>query len=389
MGSNVMLYLDDIQHTSPELLQKFISLCDAQRKIEGVWRGRTRTYDLRGKKLCVVMAGNPYTESGSQFQIPDMLANRADVYNLGEVLSGRDDVFALSYIENALTSNPTLAPLATRDLADVYKLVRMAQGEPIATSELGHGYSAIELEEVLTVLRHLFRVQAVLLRVNQEYIRSAAQSDKFRTEPPFKLQGSYRNMNKIAEKVVAAMTEKEVEALLDDHYQGEAQTLTTAAEQNLLKLAEMRGRLSPPQQGRWLQIKDEFVRQRRMGSAADDPATRLAGSLGGELGGIRDALLTAAKTGNASEAVLGERLEKLATQLAAQAHRPMKVDVQYEPTLVKDVLEQQLRLVERTLLPLAQAGLEERNDKQDQEALAEQIAQISQLLRQLDAKLRP
>jgi len=49
MASNVMLYLDDIQHTSPELLQKFISLCDAQRKIEGVWRGRARTYDLRGK----------------------------------------------------------------------------------------------------------------------------------------------------------------------------------------------------------------------------------------------------------------------------------------------------------------------------------------------------
>ena len=86
MGNNVMLYLDDIQHTSPELLQKFISLCDAQRKIEGVWQGRTRTYDLRGKKFCVVMAGNPYTESGEQFQIPDMLANRADIYNLGDIL---------------------------------------------------------------------------------------------------------------------------------------------------------------------------------------------------------------------------------------------------------------------------------------------------------------
>ena len=36
MGDNVMLYLDDIQHTHPELLQKFISLCDAQRRIEGI-----------------------------------------------------------------------------------------------------------------------------------------------------------------------------------------------------------------------------------------------------------------------------------------------------------------------------------------------------------------
>ena len=47
MGDNVMIYLDDIQHCNPELLQKFISLCDAQRKIEGVYKGQTRTYDLR------------------------------------------------------------------------------------------------------------------------------------------------------------------------------------------------------------------------------------------------------------------------------------------------------------------------------------------------------
>jgi len=113
MGNNVMLYLDDIQHTNPEFLQKFISLCDGTRRIEGVWRGRTKTYDMRGKKFAVVMAGNPYTESGEVFKIPDMLANRADVYNLGDILSGQGDNFALSYIENALTSNSVLAPRRT------------------------------------------------------------------------------------------------------------------------------------------------------------------------------------------------------------------------------------------------------------------------------------
>ena len=115
MGNNVMLYLDDIQHTSSELLQKFISLCDGQRRVEGVWKGQSRTYDLRGKKFCIVMAGNPYTETGTRFQIPDMLANRADTYNLGDILGGNEDVFASSYLENALTSNAVLAPLATRD----------------------------------------------------------------------------------------------------------------------------------------------------------------------------------------------------------------------------------------------------------------------------------
>ncbi len=293
MGTNVMLYLDDIQHTSPELLQKFISLCDAQRKIEGVWRGRARTYDLRGKKLCVVMAGNPYTESGEQFRIPDMLANRADVYNLGDVLTGKTEAFAMSFLENALTSNPTLAPLATRDLGDIYKILRMARGEPVPTTELAHGYSSGELGEILAVIRHLFAAQETLLRVNQEYIRSAAQADAFRTEPPFKLQGSYRNMNKIAEKVVAAMTPDELQAVVDDHYQGESQTLTTAAEQNLLKLAELRGRLTPTQAARWADIKAEYVRQRRMGGGADDPVTRLVGTLSGlgaELGAIHGAL---------------------------------------------------------------------------------------------------
>src|SRR5690606_16247943 len=69
-GNNTLLYLDDIQHVSPELLQKFIPLCDASRTLNG--------HDLRGKRFAVCMAGNPYTESGSRFRIPDMLANRAD-----------------------------------------------------------------------------------------------------------------------------------------------------------------------------------------------------------------------------------------------------------------------------------------------------------------------
>ena len=75
--------------------------------------------DLRGKRFCICMAGNPYTESGAVFKIPDMLANRADIYNLGDVLSGHEKLFSLSYIENCLTSNPVLLPLSSREPADV------------------------------------------------------------------------------------------------------------------------------------------------------------------------------------------------------------------------------------------------------------------------------
>lgn len=293
MGNNVMLYLDDIQHTNPELLQKFISLCDAQRRIEGVWNGRTRTYDLRGKKFCVVMAGNPYTESGARFQIPDMLANRADTYNLGDILDGKEEAFALSYLENALTSNAVLAPLAAREPADVHKLLGMARGDEVPASELTHGYGAAEIEEIVALFTRLFQVQRTLLRVNQEYIASASQDDRYRTEPPFKLQGSYRNMNKLTEKVAAAMNEAELERLVDDHYTSEAQTLTRGAEQNLLKLAEMRGRQSDAQKARWGELKDAFVRVQRMGGKDEDPVARVTGSLSlldDQLKGIREAL---------------------------------------------------------------------------------------------------
>ena len=283
MGNNVMLYLDDIQHTHPELLQKFISLCDGQRRIEGVWNGETRTYDLRGKRFCVIMAGNPYTESGDKFQIPDMLANRADTYNLGDILEGKGEQFALSYVENALTSNPTLGPIATRSLDDVHRFVKMAQGsgDEVASSAFEHDWSAVESQEAVSVLQKLLQVQAVLSRVNAEYIRSASMEDDYRTEPPFKLQGSYRNMNKLAEKVVSAMNDEELERLLDDHYRGESQTLTTGAEQNLLKLAEMRGRLSAEQKARWDEIKREYKRLKTMGGGEDDPVTRVTGTLSG------------------------------------------------------------------------------------------------------------
>ncbi|MCH9651057.1 MAG: DNA repair ATPase [Deltaproteobacteria bacterium] len=323
MGNNVLLYLDDIQHTHPELLQKFISLCDAQRKVEGVWQGQTKAYDLRGKRFAVCMAGNPYTESGDKFQVPDMLANRADVYNLGDILEGKEETFALSYLENALTSNPVTAPLGTRDPQDTYLLVRMAQGEQIQADQLSHGYSAAEVGEILAVLRKFLAVQQVLLEVNRQYILSAAQDPAFRTEPPFQLQGSYRNMNKLAEKIVPVMNDDELEVLLDNHYLGEAQTLTTGAEHNLLKLAELRGRLTPEEQARWAEIKRGFARVLSMGGAEDDPSTRVVGQLGlmsdrlGEIGSqLKEVAESTRETARSEESDAEDRgTEELAATL--------------------------------------------------------------------------
>ncbi len=297
-GSNTLLYLDDIQHTSPELLQKFIPLCDATRRVEGVWQGGPRTYDLRGKRFAVCMAGNPYTESGEVFRVPDMLANRADVWNLGDVLTGKEDVFALSFVENALTANPVLAPLAGRDRADLDLLIRVASDDPTARPDrLLHPYAQTELDRVLAVLRHLLTARRTVLAVNAAYIASAARSDHARTEPPFLLQGSYRNMNKIAQRIQPVMNDAELSAVIEDHYTAEAQTLTSGAEANLLKLAELRGTLTPELAARWAEVKAAHVRTLTLGGPDDDALTRAVSALallGDRIAAVESAITRAA-----------------------------------------------------------------------------------------------
>ncbi len=94
---------------------------------------------------------------------------------------------------------------------------------------------------MLSVLRKMRRAQQVVLRVNRAYIASAAQADSSRTEPPFKLQGSYRNMN---------------------------------------KLAERRGRLTGEQERRWAEVTAAYLREQALGGAADDPMSRAVGAVG-------------------------------------------------------------------------------------------------------------
>ncbi|MFE6499578.1 DNA repair ATPase [Kitasatospora sp. NPDC057738] len=265
-GDNVLLYLDDVQHTSPEFLQRFIPLCDAQRRIDGVWDGEAREWDLRGKRFAVVMAANPYTESGRLFRLPDMLANRADVWNLGDAVAGREDLFALSFVENALPAGPHLAPLATAERADLDTLLARAGGVP--GGPLAGAWPAAEVERMTAVLAGLLHLRSTVLAVNRAYLASAAQDDRTRTEPPFLLQGSYRNMAKLAQRLDPALTRPELDALLTDHYRAEAQPLGAEAEAQLLKLAELRGTLTPEQAARWAELKRSWQER---GRAAERP----------------------------------------------------------------------------------------------------------------------
>ncbi|NDV78232.1 DNA repair ATPase [Dysgonomonas sp. 511] len=258
MADNVMLYLDDIQHCSSEFLQKFISLADGQRKMDGIFEGESKTYDLRGKRFCVIMAGNPYTESGEKFQIPDMLANRADVYNLGDVIGGSDSLFKLSLIENAIVENPYLQKISSKSFADFYNLMEYVENKSELMPDLEGNHTQQDIDDFVAVVKNGLAVRDVVLKVNQTYIASAAMQDAYRTEPVFKLQGSYRDMNKLVSQIVPLMNHKEIDELILTHYENEAQTLTSDSEANILKLKELAGLLSAEEKERWIQIKDIF-----------------------------------------------------------------------------------------------------------------------------------
>lgn len=260
MADNVMLYIDDIQHCNPEFLQKFISLADGQRKMDGIFEGNSKTYDLRGHRFCIVMAGNPYTESGEKFKIPDMLANRADVYNLGDVIGNTAHLFHLSLIENAIQENPYLQKIANKNLDDFYRLIEYTELHNDELPDIIGNYTKQDLDEGIAVLKNVIKVRDIVIKVNQHYIASAAMKDAYRLEPPFKLQGSYRNMNRLVNRIVPLMNDEELMTLVISHYESESQTLTSDAEANLLKLKEIAGVLTANEKERWEDIKSLFVK---------------------------------------------------------------------------------------------------------------------------------
>ncbi len=381
MGDNVMLYLDDIQHCNPELLQKFIPLCDATRRIEGVYDSEPKQYDLRGRKVCVVMAGNPYTESGERFQIPDMLSNRADVYNLGEIIGESREVFELSYIENCLTSNPILQPLTRASTADQHAIFKAARRGTVENLQLESNISADQLADTMSVLGKLMTVRDVILKVNRAYIRSAAQVDAYRTEPPFKLQGSYRNMNRIAERVVPVMNDEELMQLVIANYEQDAQTLTRDGESNLLKFKELIGTLTEQEQRRWEEIKYAYVESVRMqGVEGNDSAAQVLRSLTGLRDGLESirrtlAQAVAASSGDANREVLTQGITELAQRLeilgesvtgaiesssAKQEQKGLpdqKVIVQHSvPRVITDLVRSQFQLLYDGLRPALESS---------------------------------
>ncbi|MDE9484337.1 hypothetical protein, partial [Xenorhabdus bovienii] len=87
------------------------------------------------------------------------------------------------------------------------------------------------------------------------------------------------NMNKLSEKVSSVMNAAEIRRIIDNHYLGETQLLTSGAEENLLKLAEIRSTMTPEEAQRWQQIKHNFMRNKALGGDNADVGDRVVAQL--------------------------------------------------------------------------------------------------------------
>jgi hypothetical protein len=146
-------------------------------------------------------------------------------------------------------------------------------GDTQLMPDLEGSYSRQEIDDFIAVVKSCLAVRDVVLKVNQQYIASAAMQDAYRTEPAFKLQGSYRDMNKMLSQIVPLMNRKEVSDLILTHYENEAQTLAADSESNLLKLKEIAGILTQAEEERLNQIKIIFNKNNRLSGIAPSNQT--------------------------------------------------------------------------------------------------------------------
>jgi hypothetical protein len=187
--------------------------------------------------------------------------------------------------------------------------------------EFKGNHAPAEIEEMVAVTRHLFEVRSTIFRVNQEYIRSAAQEDAYRTEPAFKLQGSYRNMGRIAAKVLPLMTNEEIRDLI--------------LEANLLKFKEFEKIAGEKEKTRWADIKKEFMKRRLLGGTGEeDPVGRVVAQLSGFQDGLDSIKSVIAESGreHARPQTLSETtVAQLREIIAGLRAVPVEVDIKVVP----------------------------------------------------------
>lgn len=272
LKENVLLDIEDVQACSDELLSRLLPLCDATRTLEIVRDGRPVRLSLQGRRAAIVMTLNPLLAT-----IPQALANRATLLNLGDVADRFADDFALSYLEVGAPVNPTLEVASSRGDIEVMALA-LADGRPLpslmldaenaalepsrpgdeAAPTLKGRYARAELVRIQAVLEHATAIRDVLMAVNQACLASASVAAAFRETPAFELQGSYRDMVELCRHIQPDWSSEQRTAALLRHYEGQAGLLGDRGEYNLLHFKQLLGLLSPTEQDRLSHILETF-----------------------------------------------------------------------------------------------------------------------------------
>jgi hypothetical protein len=167
-------------------------------------------------------------------------------------------------------------------------------------------------------------------------------------------------MTRLAPQVTGLMRDDELDSLIRDHYRGEAQTLTTGAEENLLQLAHMLGQPTAPEAERWQAIVADYQRHKKMGGATEDPSIRVTNGLidiarsVAELQPKVPLADTVQALGGELSSAFGQQLGKhmgqqLAQQLAAQITRLIEQQTQQ----LRPLQQSQHALTEQLATPLA------------------------------------
>jgi len=142
--------------------------------------------------------------------------------------------------------------------------------------------------------------------------------------------------------------------------------LTQGAEENLLKLGEIRGQLSEEENARWLQIKDNFQRSQKMGGKNSDSASQVVAQLvdiGDALGQLQQSLKLgvqlAAKTAQeerkapSTDSIILGALDGIQAAISSSLE---KVEVINQPVPgIDKVLRVLAKTIEESILPIVRS----------------------------------
>jgi hypothetical protein len=265
----------------------------------------------------------------------------------------------MSYLENAIASSSVLSRLSSTSQSDVYAIIQMAERGAGEGIDLEGNYALEEVQDMVTTMHKLMQVRDVVLAVNREYIRSASQAEAFRTEPPFRLQGSYRNMNRIAERVLPIMNDEELRTLIASNYDNDAQTLTTGAEANLLKFKELTNTLNLEESERWESIKKTYQRNMTLrGIGSDDKFAQVVLALNqfnDNLEAIQHAITENAEKLSAGVMMHGQTEGRDERQEhVTERHQHEIQIINRVPQVLLEVIQKQFSVMQQWLQPMQQ-----------------------------------